>query len=139
MCYLSGMVIQKTIGLLCKFQQSLQKVFYWIYKSIIWSHLNYGDIFYDWAFNESFHKNLESIQYNAHIVITGARRGPSSEKLFQELGLESLQSRRWFRKLCLFYKFFHEESPWHLFQLIPPNNNIYAKRSSSSKPLFYYF
>ena len=71
-----------------------------IYKSSIRPHLDYGDIVYDRAFNESFHKNLESIQYNAAIAITGAIRGTSSEKLFQELGLESLKSRRWLRKLC---------------------------------------
>ena len=58
--------------------------------------------------------------------MTGAIRGTSSEKLFQELGLESLKSRRWFRKLYLFYKIFHKKSPSNLFQLIPPNNNVYA-------------
>ena len=26
----------------------------------------------------------------------------SSKKLYQELGLESLQQRRWYRKLCTF-------------------------------------
>ena len=59
-----------------------------IYKSFIWPHIDYGDIVYDRAFNESFHKNLESIQYNAAIAITGAIRGTSSEKIFQELDLE---------------------------------------------------
>ena len=44
-------------------------------------HLDYGDNVYDRAFNESLHKNLESIQYNAAIAITGAT---VSEKLFQE-------------------------------------------------------
>ena len=56
------------------------------------------------AFNESFHQRLEFIQYNAAIAITGTIRGISSEKLFQELRLETLKSRRWFRKLYLFYK-----------------------------------
>ena len=74
-------------------------------------HLDYGDIVYDRPFNESFHKNLESIQYNAAIAVTEAVRGTCSEKLFQELRLESLQSRRWLRKLCLFYKMFHEKLP----------------------------
>ena len=41
-----------------------------------------------------FHEKLESIQYNAALAVTGAIRGSSSEKLYQELGLESLQSRR---------------------------------------------
>ena len=111
--------IKKTIGLLRKFQQILpRQSLITIYKSFIRPHLDYGDIVYDRAFNESFHKNLQSIQYNAAIAITGAIRGTSSEKLFQELGLESLKSRRWLRKLCLFYKIFHEKSPSYLFQLI---------------------
>ena len=103
-----------------------------IYKSFIRPHLDYGDIVYDRTFNESFHKYLESIQYNTGIVITGAMKGTSSEKHFQELGLESLKWRRWLRKLFLFYKIFHEKSPWYLFQLIHPNNNVYATRHSQS-------
>ena len=106
-----------------------------ISKSFIRPHLDYGDIVCDGAFNESFHKNLESIQYNAAIAITGAIRGTSSEKLFQELGLESLKSRSWLRRLCLFYKFFHKKSPSYLFQLVPLNNNVYATRSSQSNKI----
>ena len=53
-------------------------------------------------FNESFHKNVESIQCKAAIVITGAIRVTSSGKLFQELGLESLKSKRWLKKLFTF-------------------------------------
>ena len=45
----------------------------------------------------SFHHELESIQYNA-CCITGAIQGTSKEKLYQELGLESLQLQRWYRK-----------------------------------------
>ena len=128
--------IKKTIGLLRKFQQILpRQSLIIIYKSFIWPHLDYGDIAYDRAFNESFHKNLEFIQYNAAIATSGAISGASSEKLFQELGLESLKSRRWLRKLCLFYKIFHEKSPLYLFQLIPPNNNVYATRSSQSNKI----
>ena len=80
-------------------------------------------------------QNLQSFQNNAAIAITGAIRGTSSAKLFQELGLESLKSRRWLRKLCLFYKIFHEKSPSYLFQLIHPNNNVYATRSSQSNKI----
>ena len=117
-----------------RFQQILpRQSLITIYKSFIRPYLDYGDIAYDRAFNESFHKYLESINYNAAIAITGAIRGTSSEKLFQELGLEYLKSRRWVRKLCLFYKIFHKESPSYLFQLIRPNNKVYATRSSQSK------
>ena len=100
-----------------------------IYKSFIRPHLDYGDVVYDRASNESFHQSLESLQYNAAIAITGAIRGTSSEKLFQELGLETLKSRRWLRKLCLFYKLIKEKSPAYLFQLIPENNTTYSTRS----------
>ena len=92
-----------------------------IYKSFIWPHLDYDDVIYNRASNDSFHQNLESLQYSAAIAITGAIRGTSSEKLLQEIGLETLTSRRRLRKLCLFYKLIKEQSPAYLFQLIPEN------------------
>ena len=99
--------ISKTVGLLRKFQGILPRTsLITIYKSFARPHLDYGDIICDQTFNESFHQRIESIQYNAAIAMTGAIRGTSSEKLYQELGLESLRSRRWLRKLCLFYKIY---------------------------------
>ena len=119
--------VNKTIGLLLKFQLMLPRhSLITIYKTFIRSHLDYGDAIYDHAFNESFHQRLESIQYNAAIAITGAIRETSSEKIFQELGLETLKSRRWFRKLYLFYEILHSKSPSYLFNLIPENNNPYT-------------
>ena len=53
-------------------------------------HLDYSDIIYDKIFNESWHKKLESAQYNAASVITGAIRGTNTVKFYQKLGLESL-------------------------------------------------
>ena len=35
--------------------------------------------------------NLESLQYSAEVAITGEIRGTPSEKLFLELGLETLR------------------------------------------------
>ena len=123
--------VNKTTGLLRRFQLILPRhSLITIYKAFIRPHLDYGDVIYDRAFNESFHQRLESIQYNAAIAITGTIRGTSSEKLFQELGLETLKSRRWFRKLYLFYKILHSKSPSYLFNLIPENNNPYASRSA---------
>ena len=87
--------INKTVGLLRKFQGILPRTsLITIYKSFARPHLDYDDIIYDQTFNESFHQRIESIQYNAAIAITYAIRGTSSEKLYQELGLESLRSRR---------------------------------------------
>ena len=56
--------------------------------------LDYGDTVYDRGFNESFHKNVKSIQYNEAAAITGTIRGTFSE-IFQEFGFEFLKSRRW--------------------------------------------
>ena len=97
--------INKTISLLRKLQNNLPRApLVTIYKSSVRPHLDYGDILYDQKFNNSFRERLESIQYNATLAITGAIRGSSREKLYQELGFESLQRRRWYRKLCLFFK-----------------------------------
>ena len=38
-----------------------------------------------------FVKKLESIQYKAALAITGAIKGSYREKIYQELGLESIQ------------------------------------------------
>ena len=99
--------VSKTVGLLRKFQGILPRTsLITIYKLFARPHLVYGDIIYDQTFNESFHQRIKYIQYNAAIAITGAIRGTSSEKLYQELGLESLRSTRWLRKVCLFYKIY---------------------------------
>ena len=103
-----------------------------IYKLFARPHLDYDDIIYDQTFNESFHQRIESIQYNAAIAITGAIKGTSSERFYQELGLESLRSRsrRWLRKLCLFYKIYKNKSPSYLYDLIPDRVKFYSARSS---------
>ena len=126
----------KTIGLLKKLSNLLpRQALVTIYKAFIRPHLDYGDVLYDQAFNNSFHAKMESIQYNACLAITGAIRGTSREKIYQELGLESLQLRRWYRKLCLFYKVFKNEHPKYLFHLIPVRCTSYATRTGSNIPL----
>ena len=62
------------------------------------------------------------------MAIPGAIRGTSTEKICQELGLESLKSRGWFRKLCHFYKIFNEKSPSYFFNLTPNFNRIHNTR-----------
>ena len=78
-----------------------------IYKTFIRSRFDYADIIYDNVYNSAFHDTLESIQYNTRVAIIDAIRGISTEKIYQELRLESLKSKRWFRKLCHFYKIFN--------------------------------
>ena len=74
-----------------------------IYKSFIRPHLDYGDVIYDQPHNDTFCKMIESVQYNAALAITGAIKGSSRERLYQEFGLESLSDRRWYRRLVVFF------------------------------------
>ena len=111
-----GAKVSRTIALLRKLQHVLpRQALITIYKSFIRPYLDYGDILYDKASNESFHQKIESIQYNACLGITGAIRGSAREKNYQELAMESLQHRRWYRKLCYFYKIYNTKSPDYLF------------------------
>ena len=95
--------VNKTTRLLHKLQNTLPRPsLLAIYKPFIRPHLDYGYIIYDEAYNASFQQKVESIQQNAAVAIAASIRGTSKEKLFDELGLESLQHRRWYRKLFCF-------------------------------------
>ena len=69
------------------------------------------------------------MQYNAALAITGAIRGSSREKLYQELGLESLKQRLWFRKFCYFFKITKYQSPMYVFDKIPTTRTAYRTRN----------
>ena len=74
-----------------------------VYKSYVRSQLDYGDVIYHnpCKTNDLFRSSclpswmekLESVQNAATLAVTGAWRGTSSEKLYNELGWESLDSR----------------------------------------------
>ena len=114
--------VNKAIGLLGKLQNILLRgTQITIYKSFVIPYLDYGDVIYDQQHNNSFHQKLELIQYNAALAITGAIRGTSKEKLYQEVDLESLQQRWWFRKLCYFFKITKNQFPPYFYLIkFPP-------------------
>ena len=127
--------VNKTIGLLRKFQSVLRRSsLLTIYKIFIRNHLDYADVVYDQSHKLSFHEKPESIQYNAALAVTGAVRGSSTEKPYQELRLESL-NRRWFRKLCQFYKILKSKSPRYLFDIIPTKLRVHNNRYCDNIPL----
>ena len=84
-----------------------------------WPYLDYGDIIYKTACNSSFHQKTESVQYNIYLAITGVIKGTLKEKFYDELGLNSLQLRRWFRKMSYLYKSYKHEYPEYRFKLVP--------------------
>ena len=86
--------VNRTISLLHKLPNNLPRILLvTIYKFFVRLHLDLEDILYDKTFNNSFHEKFELIQYNAALAITSAIRMSSREKLYQELGSESLQQQ----------------------------------------------
>ena len=103
-----------------------------IYKCFIRPHLDYGDVIYDQPNLSSLVNKIASAQYNGALAITGAIRGTSKKKLYQELGFKSLKDRRWLRRLYYLYKIVSTKQPAYLYDLIPP-----FQRSTPSKGCVY--
>ena len=71
----------------------------------------------------------------------------SQEKLLEELGLETLKSRRWLKRLCCMFKIINIGIPKYLTDLIPKreigynirnrNKSFFHCRTESSKNLFF--
>ena len=100
-----------------------------IYKLYDRPHLDYGDIIYhyadlnkqtvvDFETSSDLMKKVETIQYDAARIITGAWRGSSREKLYNDLGWESLNDRRIMRKLCLLHETYYSNFPRYLDNII---------------------
>ena len=73
--------------------------------------------------NESFCEKLESMQYKAALAIAGVIQSTSREKIYQELGLESLKCRRWYKRLSWVFKIMNK-APNYLLNLIPKSQQI---------------
>ena len=93
-------------------------------------HLDYGDVLYhnpakvcEFSNNiilPHLMEKLELVQYSAALAVTGAWRGSSREKLYAELGWESLSCRRWSIRLTLFYKIENHLTSEYTLGPIPP-------------------
>ena len=85
-----------------------------IYKMRVRPHLDYCDVIFHTPiithdFDSSLTLNyqmkiLESTQYQAALAVSGCWRGTNTDKIYEELGWESLDQRRYFRRLVMFYK-----------------------------------
>ena len=119
---------KRGIGLIRHLSQYVSRdVLDQMYKLYVRPHLDYGDIVYhkyDPDLSSVITKRLEQTQYAASLAVTGAWRGTSRQKLYDELGWESLYERRWYRRLCHFFKLKVTQYPVYLFSLIPPQRQI---------------
>ena len=112
-----------------------------LYKLHVRPHLDYGHVIFhtpaklcELSHNEiltSSMEKLESVQYSAALAVTGAWKGTSRANLYAELGWESLNLRRWSRRLALLYKIVNNLTPSYMAEPIPPSSAV-ALHSSQS-------
>ena len=104
--------INKGIAVIKKLRYSLpRKSLVTISKAFLRPLIDYGDIIYDQPQNESFSKKLEGVQYKTVFAITSAIQGTSRDRIYQELGLDSLKFRRWYKRLSCMFKIMNEHAP----------------------------
>ena len=112
-----------------------------IFKMYVRPHLDFCDVIYnlpcitnpfDSSINLSYLMNtLERIQYHAALAITGEWKGTNLNKVYEELGWESLSKRRWFQRMTMFYKITIGIAPAYLTKHVPITNpsNISLRRT----------
>ena len=71
------------------------------------------------------------------MAITGAIKGTSKLNIYNELGTESLKFRRWFRRLCVFFKIKTTQILKYLYEPIPSESLIYSTRNSENVETYY--
>jgi hypothetical protein len=101
-----------------------------IYTSFIRPKLEYGDILFAGSPNYQLNK-LNSIEFDAINIITGAMKGTSRSKLVMEYGKPLLQKRRNIHVLCQLYKIINGNAPMYLSNILDQyqNQNPYNLRS----------
>ena len=77
-----------------------------------------------------FCKKLESVLYGSALAITWAIQGTSGKKSYQELELESLKSKRRYRRLSCMFKIMKEEALHYLIKWIPTVKQTIITRSN---------
>ena len=81
-------------------------------------------------------KSWSPPQYSAALAVSGAWRGTNTDKLYEELGREILDNRRWYRRLCHFYNLRNDQRPLYLFSEIPQERTLHysPRRPSACEP-----
>ena len=81
----------------------------------------------------TFTQKLEQTQYLAALAVTGTWRGTNWQRLFNELGWETLYDRRWYRRLCHLFSLINSKSPEYLYSELPKARQMqYSLRNLSS-------
>jgi hypothetical protein len=84
-----------------------------VYLNMIRPILEYGSILYDNC-SAADSRKLENIQRRAALIVSGAMRRTETSKLSKLLGWPSLENRRKFNKLVMFFKIVNNLTPMYL-------------------------
>ena len=109
-----------------------------IYISFIRPLLEYGSPIWDGC-TQADADRLESIQIAAARVITGAMKGTSVSKLYEEIGWETLAERRKKAKLIIMYKIINNLTPTYLRDLLPETPPLAMNHNTRHRPDIYPF
>ena len=124
--------VNKGTSVIKKHKHNLQrKSLVTICKAFLRPLIDYGDVIYDQPQNESFCEKIGSVQYKAALAITGAIQGTSRDNIYQELGLNSLKSRRSYKRVVCMFKLMNEKVPNYLINLIPKYEPTIRTRNNS--------
>ena len=63
--------------------------------------------------------------------------GKSQPKIYNKLGTEFLKFRRWFRRLCVFYKIKTTQIPKYLYELLPTESHTYNTHNIENVEAYY--
>ena len=126
---------KKNIGIIKHLNNFLPlKTLVHMYKALVRSHLDYCDIIYHIPptqhtppLGSTLHDHMEMVektQYQAALAVTGSWQGTSRNKLYEELGWESLSDRRTCKRVLQIHKIFNGKTPDYLHRLLPPSRNV---------------
>ena len=106
------------------------------YKLYVRPHLDYGDVIYHNQRTDLMNL-IEQVQYKSVLLVSGCWHGTKREKLYDELGWESLSDRRWSRRMTMFYKILNGMAPSYLLAHVPEHISSNAPfRRNDIRPPF---
>ena len=119
-----------------------------IYITKVRPHLEYCDIVYRIASpaneltpifrvfsNRTPLQKIETIQYRAARIVTGAWYGTDKNKLYDNLGWESLEDRRTMRKLCVLHTTIENKYPRYLSAIVEKQQHLATVRQREDRVL----
>ena len=106
-----------------------------LYKITVRSIIDYGLVLYYYNCTDKEKARYDRIQYNAARLVSSTHNYTSKEKLFSELGWESIENRAYILGICMFHKIVKGETRPLLKSLLPEFNNTNHYNLRTLKPL----